>query len=309
MSDTPEPLAAVLAEMRGIAGNMETAAKKFDVEHRQDERCRKHPHCFRADDLLRDANGLRDWADRIEAAAAREREAYCDLCKEKDAAYDRLLLERDTGNASSCAPMSLDEAIKHAEERADGSPCGQAHAQLAGWLRELRDLRNAPGNSAAMRAALLSAARAMEIESRISCTEKWKIGKFGNTLSELCKGCRARDCECWQMTLKREVESALAAPPEPPSNAVALRAALEWVAEFVELGVDDEYGVDGQNLTIAAEKARAALAAPARNCDRPECRTEEGASATYIAEHPHAVEPDASTYGSWLLATAEGGAE
>lgn len=33
----PEPLAAVPAEMRGIAGNMETAAKKFDVE-RQDER-------------------------------------------------------------------------------------------------------------------------------------------------------------------------------------------------------------------------------------------------------------------------------
>lgn len=77
---------------------------------------------------------------------------------------------------------------------------------------ELAKLRS-PGNAAALREALLSVARSMEIESRISCTEKGRIGKFGNTLSELCKGCRARNCECWQMTLKREVESALSAPP------------------------------------------------------------------------------------------------
>lgn len=38
---------------------------------------------------------LRGLASRIEAAAERMRDAYCDLCKEKDAAYDRLLLERD----------------------------------------------------------------------------------------------------------------------------------------------------------------------------------------------------------------------
>jgi len=44
-------------------------------------------------------------------------------------------------------------------------------------------------------------------------------------------------------------------------NAAALRTALEWVATFVEEGVDDEFSVDGQNLLTAAEKASAALAA------------------------------------------------
>ena len=41
--------------------------------------------------------------------------------------------------------MTLDEAIKHAEERATAcdDECGQEHAQLAEWLRELRDIRKA----------------------------------------------------------------------------------------------------------------------------------------------------------------------
>lgn len=65
--DQPETLAAILLEMRKAG--------------RSDEH---------ADGPL-----IEDYADRIEAAAAREREAYCDLCKEKDATIDRLLVERD----------------------------------------------------------------------------------------------------------------------------------------------------------------------------------------------------------------------
>ena len=37
--------------------------------------------------------------------------------------------------------MTLDEAIAHAEERADGTPCGENHRQLAEWLKELKKLR------------------------------------------------------------------------------------------------------------------------------------------------------------------------
>lgn len=48
-----------------------------------------------------------------------------------------------------------------------------------------------------------------------------------------------------------------------PGNSAAMREALEWAAQFVELGVDDDLGADGQNLTTAAEMARDALAAPA----------------------------------------------
>jgi len=38
--------------------------------------------------------------------------------------------------------MTLDEAIQHALEKAEGNcPCAADHVQLAGWLQELKDLR------------------------------------------------------------------------------------------------------------------------------------------------------------------------
>jgi len=38
--------------------------------------------------------------------------------------------------------MTLDEAIKHCEEKAQcGTDCGMEHKQLAEWLKELKDLR------------------------------------------------------------------------------------------------------------------------------------------------------------------------
>lgn len=37
-------------------------------------------------------------------------------------------------------PMTLDDAIAHAEAKASNSPCGQEHAQLAVWLRDYRDI-------------------------------------------------------------------------------------------------------------------------------------------------------------------------
>lgn len=42
------------------------------------------------------------------------------------------------------SPMSIEEAIKHAEEKASelgNTPCGKQHLQLAIWLRELQELR------------------------------------------------------------------------------------------------------------------------------------------------------------------------
>ena len=54
------------------------------------------------------------------------------------------------------SPMTLDEAIAHAEDIANrcDTSCGREHRQLADWLKELRDLKNQPvGNAAAMREA------------------------------------------------------------------------------------------------------------------------------------------------------------
>ena len=62
------------------------------------------------------------------------------LCKPHifEKQYERVY-ERDSSDEST---MTLDEAIKHAEEVAkECTPCGRDHQQLADWLNELRDLR------------------------------------------------------------------------------------------------------------------------------------------------------------------------
>lgn len=64
------------------------------------------------------------------------------------------------GDAATCEksshvgnePMTLDEAIAHAEEAVNDTPCGREHKQLADWLKELREIK--VGNAAKMRAAL-----------------------------------------------------------------------------------------------------------------------------------------------------------
>jgi hypothetical protein len=93
-------------------------------------------------------------------------------------------------------------------------------------------------------------------------------------------------------------------PERAPGNVAAMHKALEWVAD---VGVEDDYGADGQNLAIAAEKARAALAAPARNCDR--FATEDEAREAYWA-YRDPLEFNDKPFVSiteWLFAPAEGG--
>jgi hypothetical protein len=81
MSDQPESLDAILAQMRRLAKEGLAANPGF-------------------------------FADRIEAAADRMVAEYCAIIHEKDEAYDRLLLERDkaikaraTGNAALRAAL------------------------------------------------------------------------------------------------------------------------------------------------------------------------------------------------------------
>ena len=106
--------------------------------------------------------------------------------------------------------------------------------------------------------------------------------------------CTAKDCQ---------VRNALGAEAHPSGNAAALREALaELKSTVCEYITDCLVQLDAR-LDAACAKARAALAAPARNCDR--FATANDAVKGYIAAHPHDDEPDASTYGSWLFAPAE----
>ena len=104
-----------------------------------------------------------------------------------------------------------------------------------------------------------------------------------------------------------------------PGNAAALREALANVERVAKYCAETPrhtpgYPTDAARADVIYSRiaelgrvARAALAAPARNCDR--FATANDAVEGYIAAHPHDDEPDASTYGSWLFAPAKEGKE
>lgn len=107
MSDTPEPLSAILAEMRKSAKDSyaEKTAKRLEDHEATGTRdaldIKDAIQCLRDDDKY-----LLDIADRIEAAAKRERNAHTNDIH--DALY---MATGIPGNAAA-----LREALKHARE-------------------------------------------------------------------------------------------------------------------------------------------------------------------------------------------------
>ena len=67
------------------------------------------------------------------------------LADEMVSAHEREMKSKvKIGDAAECQtkPLTLDEAISHAEKCTDETPCGQNHRQLADWLKELRDFKH-----------------------------------------------------------------------------------------------------------------------------------------------------------------------
>jgi len=102
-----------------------------------------------------------------------------------------------------------------------------------------------------------------------------------------------------------------------PGSAAAMREALRQISlalwSEIDPGCNDDCCAPKRELARIAD---AALAAPARNCDRPECATAEGAIAALranpCADHDYCKEQldCAECATRWLLAPAEGkGAE
>ena len=89
------------------------------------------------------------------------------------------------------------------------------------------------------------------------------------------------------------------------NNMAAMREALGAFVEYSEL-VCRMGMFNRDNLVAITTKARAALSAPPRNCDRTECNTPQKARITWRSE-----DGGRSAYADWLLATAEqeGGAK
>ena len=97
-----------------------------------------------------------------------------------------------------------------------------------------------------------------------------------------------------------------------PGNAAAMREALNRVGHLA----NDLRNITERDTEVRADVneivdvCRAALAAPARNCDRPECRTRDEAWKVFERESAGmwAADWDAA-FMAWLFAPAEGGAE
>ena len=173
MNDTHEPLAAILAEMRDLA------------DHRAADAGGERP----AIELLR------SYADRIEAAAERERAG--------------------TIYAGRNGEMTLDECIVRCDNNSGDNPRGRDVAQIGGWLRELRERRNAPGNAAEMREAL---------------------HKISETIwSKIDPTCKDDCCKPWR-ELAKIADAALAAPARNCDRCEFWEDL--WGLEFVKLWPD-----------------------------------------------------------------------
>ena len=83
-------------------------------------------------------------------------------------------------------------------------------------------------------------------------------------------------------------------------NAAAMREALRGLLEIVCIDCNSSYKVDGKCVkcprVVAAESA---LAAPPRNCDRPECATTKAAQDVWRKE-----DGGKTAYYEWLLSTS-----
>ena len=83
-------------------------------------------------------------------------------------------------------------------------------------------------------------------------------------------------------------------------NAAKMREALSEISNLA-----DALDIDNPNVVAILDQCRDALAAPPRNCDRPECATSNAAQCVWNNE-----DGGKTAYYEWLLATyTEGGTD
>ena len=233
-TNTPETLAAVLAEMKRRANEANDGLNGV------------------ADINQIDYMEVEDWASRIEAAAKRER-----------AKYERL--HECFWNVDSIQNI-VRQMLDEREDLRDQNPKA---SESIGYFAQLltKAATHAPGNAAAIRDALKAVFEKL-LECAPTAEQEWP---------ELVK--RARTA------LERK-------PEENYGNAVAMRAALMAVRGDLTSALHP-------NTSCAIIDA--ALAAPARNCDR---------FATVGAAHKAWRATDQERdFADWLFDKAEGGAK
>jgi len=125
------------------------------------------------------------------------------------------------------------------------------------WVPMDRKPRAAPGNAAALREA---AERICSIDQS-ETQDLRQLAQFCHDQSIYGGGLIERVLADIEI-----VRQALSAPPEQPSNAAAMRAALSDACYAMFNFLKTQTG-GYEEMAIALDKAKAALAAPPRNCD------------------------------------------
>jgi hypothetical protein len=244
-TNTPEPLAAILAEMR---------------EWSTDEN-----------------DALARYADRIEAAVERRvKEAKDGIWRNAEEIHDI--------HCNDCTfRAALYKIVKLAPEyTADGADWNVLGAE-----------------------AFLTAFDALHLHKPTPKSQKFDEAAFDAATSKP---------NGWSDVADPVAEIRRMRDGDAPGNAAAMREALERCNELFRC--DDDNKSRLCNLARKADEAtQAALAAPPRNCDRPECATAEGAisalRANPCANHDFCKEQldCAECATRWLIAQAKKGGE
>lgn len=91
--------------------------------------------------------------------------------------------------------LTLDEAIKHCEEKTDCTQCGEEHRQLAEWLRELQKYRELKEQG-----RLIVLPKGMNLRKLFDILDNYSPGCPSEY--NLVNHCNLSCFECWLAALK-----------------------------------------------------------------------------------------------------------
>lgn len=211
--------------------------------------------------------------------------------------------------------------------------CEQERELLKANIARVRELEGLLGGAAdtVLRCAIIDRKRVPVLHGRVAKTPDGRIHEIVQPATMMHEQEPVTKCNGLPVAY-RETQSAVHNEPcecQTAHNAAKMSEALEWATSTIDVSQEvlDETE-DWENEVVCwvlelQKKAHAALAAPPRNCDRPECSTPKGAAQEWAKHcsafadkdeecagclHQH-QEHEAPCVVEWLLAPAarEGG--
>ena len=265
-----ETIADIVAELRARSDS----AFPHDVEtmNMLGELADRIEDAMHVDDVNRDA--MLAIHDEVRKYLAHEITETSMLLGIKNIVNDALSEDDSKADVCQSKKMSLDEAISHAEECVNDTPCGQNHRQLAEWLKELREVKSWHGrdNSAVWKVLFHIRESIQEKMASSPCS----VTEHEYAIMNLCHRTFAEN--------------------EPSAHL--------WNMEVMHQALEKLLHGDYKDRCEVTQIAHAALSASDRNCDRYECKSD--AEVGFVEQ---TGEEDSNPlywqlFANWLFATA-----